>query len=170
MIPAIIKDGNAFVEGKGYAGKFKEFKLPKLAIKTEDIMAGGMLGAIEADMGLEKLEASLTLYEWNKDIIKRFGVVNHAGIGFRFTFVAEREDASEELTHIEVVLRGRIKEMEADAFKKGESPALPIQLAVSYYRYEQAAETLIEIDMTNYIYKVGGVDLYAKRREALGIN
>ena len=170
MIPQLIKDGNVFVEGRGFAGKFKEMKLPKLTIKTEEINAGGMVGPIEVDMGLEKLEASVTLYEWNDDVIKRFGIANHSGVAFRFTFAAERDDASEELTPVEAVLRGRIKEMEPDGYKQGEAPSFSIQIAVSYYRYEHGGESLIEIDMPRYVYKVGGVDRYAARRAALGIN
>ncbi len=42
MLPKILKNFNAFVDGRGYAGRIDEISLPKLSIKTEEHRAGGM--------------------------------------------------------------------------------------------------------------------------------
>ena len=36
MLPKILKNFNAFVDGRGYAGRIDEISLPKLLIKTEE--------------------------------------------------------------------------------------------------------------------------------------
>ena len=60
MLPKILKNFNAFVDGRGYAGRIDEISLPKLSIKTEEHRAGGMDIPVAIDMGMEKLEAELT--------------------------------------------------------------------------------------------------------------
>lgn len=42
MLQKILKNFNAFVDGRGYAGRIDEISLPKLSIKTEEHRAGGM--------------------------------------------------------------------------------------------------------------------------------
>ncbi len=170
MIPAVIKDGNLFVEGRGFAGKFKSLKPPKIAIATEEFNSGGMVAPMDIDMGLEKLEASFVLHEWTKEVLIQFGVVNHAGVGFRAAYAAERDDASEELQAINMVMRGRIKELDFPDFERGKEQPLNVGLTLTYFRYEVDGQPLIEIDTVNMVYKVNGVDRYAARRDAIGVN
>ena len=42
--PSKLKDFRHYIDGQGYAGVIPEVGLPKLALKTEDWRAGGMLG------------------------------------------------------------------------------------------------------------------------------
>ena len=65
-----------FVDGRGYAGRAEEVSPPKLSIKTEELRAGGMDAPISIDMGMEKLEASFSLVEYDPEILKQFGVVS----------------------------------------------------------------------------------------------
>ncbi|GHT98386.1 hypothetical protein FACS1894126_3800 [Alphaproteobacteria bacterium] len=60
MLPKILKNFNVFVDGRGYAGRVEEVSLPKLSLKTDEFLAGGMDAPIEIDLGMEKLEADLT--------------------------------------------------------------------------------------------------------------
>ena len=43
MLPKILKNFSAFVDGRGYAGRVDEITLPKLTIKMEEYRAGGMM-------------------------------------------------------------------------------------------------------------------------------
>jgi len=169
MIPAIVKDGNLFVEGGGLAGRFQDLTPPKLSKKMEEIMAGGMLGAVDIEMAIEKLTCSFTLYEWNKEILKQYGVVGNASIGLRFMFALERDDASGEVTPVEIVFRGKIQELDFNTFKKGDMTPLKVEMTGSYYRIDFDGETLIEIDMVGMVQKVNGVDVLADRRAAIGV-
>ncbi len=170
MYPAMIKDGEAFVDGSGYFGKVQELGLPSLTVKTEEIQAGGMIAPMDVSMGLAKLEASLKLYEWNEDVIKKFDTVNNKAVQLAFRFAAEREDASEQLTPIEVHLHGRFINLEFSAFSKSAAVPLDVTVAVNYFRYVSNNQDLVEIDIPNMIYKINGDDRYAQRRDALGRN
>ena len=60
-LPRVLKNMNLFVDGRGYAGRIDEIQLPKLTLKTEEHRAGGMDLPVEIDLGMEKLEAELTI-------------------------------------------------------------------------------------------------------------
>lgn len=76
MLPKILKNFNAFVDGRGYAGRIDEISLPKLSIKTEEHRAGGMDIPVAIDMGMEKLEAELTFSEYDPELFRLFGLVD----------------------------------------------------------------------------------------------
>lgn len=58
-LPHVLKNMNLFVDGRGYAGRVDEIKLPKLTLKTEEHRAGGMDIPVELELGMDKLEAEL---------------------------------------------------------------------------------------------------------------
>ena len=169
MIPQLLKDAQVFVDGRGYAGRCQKFKLPKLSRKMEEIMAGGMAGSIDADMGLEKLECSFDMYEWSSDIIALWGEVNAAGTGVRIMCALERDDGSEEVTPVQVELRGRLKMVEQGDIEHGKVTPMSCEMSLTYYRYTHNGTDLIEIDMVNMVEKVNGQDRLQARRDAIGL-
>jgi P2 family phage contractile tail tube protein len=84
MIPKILKNFNLFIDGRGYVGKVEEVNPPKLNIKTEEFRAGGMDSPVMVDMGVEKLEGSFTLLEYDKDVLKQFDYKAHLCIRYQF--------------------------------------------------------------------------------------
>ena len=50
-----------------------------------------------------------------------------------------------------------------------EDTELESTVAVQYYKLEIDGEEIVEIDVINNIYKVGGEDLLAERRQNLGL-
>ena len=63
---------------------------------------------------------------------------------------------------------GRPKGFEPATIKPGEGEG-DTTFAVDYYKLTIDDEDIIEIDIPNYILKVGGEDVYADVRSALGI-
>ena len=53
-MPRKLKMMNLFVDGNKYAGQATEITLPKLAMKTEEFRAGGMIGAVDVNLGAGK--------------------------------------------------------------------------------------------------------------------
>ena len=74
-MPKVLKNMNLFIDGRGYAGRVDEIELPKLALKTEEHRAGGMDVPLEIDLGMEKLEATLTLSDYDPELFKLYGMV-----------------------------------------------------------------------------------------------
>ncbi|WP_320055618.1 phage major tail tube protein [Desulfuromonas thiophila] len=169
MIPAVLKNFSLFVDGKGYAGQVEEIVLPKLTRKMQEHRAGGMNGPVELDYGLEKLEASFTLSDYNKEVLSLFGAVDNAKVPLRFKGAVEQDDEDGSVTAVEVVLNGRWRELDMGSWKGGDKAVLKVGVAASYYKYTQAGEDLIEIDVVNMIEKIGGVDRLAAQRAALGL-
>ena len=165
-IPKILKNFNLFIDGRGYAGKCEEVNPPKLNIKTEEYQAGGLDAPISIDMGMEKLEASFTLSEYDKDVLKQFGLIT--GNAVQLTLRGALQDDTN-ISSIIIKLRGLYTEMDMGKFSAGEKSTLSCTMACRYYSLEIDGEQLIEIDIDNMTRIINGVDKLAEIRSAMGI-
>jgi P2 family phage contractile tail tube protein len=172
MLPKILKNFNAFVDGKGFAGKIEEIQLPKLTLKTEEFRAGGMDVPVEIDLGMEKMEAELTFAEYDPDLFRLFGITGGStsgrNSGISFTLRGGLQGTSEAESVI-VNLRGIIKELDAGAWKAGEKSSLKCIVATHYYKLTIDSHELVEIDAENMIRKIDGIDQLSSLRSAIGI-
>lgn len=166
MIPKILKNFNLFIDGRGYVGKAEEVNPPKLNIKTEEFRAGGMDSPAMIDMGVEKLEGSFTLLEYDKDVLKQFGLVS--GNAVSVTLRGAMQDDTT-VSPILIKLRGMYTEMDMGKFATGEKGTLQCTIACRYYSLEIDGEKLIEIDIDNMTRVIGGQDKLVDIRKALGI-
>lgn len=168
-LPKKIKNFNQFIDGVGYAGRATEVELPKLSRKMEEYRAGGMDGPVDIDMGQEKLEGNITLAEFSRAILEQHAITGVDGVGMRFRGAAVSDDASGTTDAIEIVMRGRFKEIDMGTVKAGEDTPMKIAYTLSYYKYMVNGDTIIEIDLVNMICMVNGVDRLAEQRNALGL-
>lgn len=169
MLPRTLKNFNLIVDGRGYAGRIEELTLPKLSRKMEEFRGGGMNAPVEIDMGMEKLECEFTLAEYNEDVLKLWGLTDAAGCSLKFKGSLEADDASSTQTPVEVIVRGRWRELDMGGWKGGDKATLKVTVAVSYYKYNASGQDLIEIDVPGMIEKVNGVDRLAATRANLGL-
>ena len=169
MLPKTLKNFNLFIEGEGYAGRVEELTLPKLSRKMEEYRGGGLNGDIEIDLGMEKLEMEFTLREYSREVLNQWGVCDTAGVGLRFLGAAVRDDSTCETDSIEVVIRGRWRELDFDTSKSGEMSTLKVMVAATYYKYQVNGDEVIEIDHINMIEKVNGQDRLEEQRKALSL-
>lgn len=169
MLPKTLKNFNLFIEGGSFMGRAEETTLPKLGRKMEEYRGAGMNAPMEIDMGSEKLEADFTLREFSDAVLLQYGVVDSAGVALRLRAAAQRDDASGETDAIEVVMRGRWREIDQGTVKSGDAASMKVAMAITYYKYIVNGETLIELDTLNMIEKVGENDRLAEQRAALDI-
>jgi P2 family phage contractile tail tube protein len=127
-----------------------------------------MNAPVEVDMGMEKLECDFTLQEYSEEIIKLYGLFDHAAVPVRFKGVLVADDGTGTVTPVEVAVRGRFREIDPGTWKAGEAAQLKVAVACSYYKYSAAGADLIEIDVVNMVEKVNGVDRLAAIRAAIG--
>ena len=90
-MPRLLKNMNLFVDGRGYAGRVDEVENPKLSLKTEEHRAGGMDLPVEVELGMEKLEASLTFSDYVRS--RTVQAVRPAGRSGRAAYPARRVPA-----------------------------------------------------------------------------
>ena len=165
-MPKILKNFNLFVDGRGYAGRAEEVSPPKLALKTEEFRGGGMDAPAVIDLGMEKLESSFTLVEYDPEILKQFGLVsgNSVQITLRGALVDDNTT-----TPMVIGLRGMFTELDMGKFKAGDKATLQCCVACRYYSSEIDGENIVEIDVDNMVRKIDGQDVLADIRSALGM-
>lgn len=167
-LPKKLKAQNLFNDGNNYVGLVAEVTLPKLTRKTEDYRGGGMNMPIEIDHGQEKLTLEWTCGGIMKDVLTQWGITKHDGVQLRFAGAYQAEDGSKP-DAVEVVIRGRHKEIDFGNQKPGEDTSFKVSSSVSYYKLSINGATLLEFDAINMIENVNGTDLLADLRNAIGI-
>ncbi|KDD65581.1 hypothetical protein V466_28085 [Pseudomonas mandelii PD30] len=167
MIPQVLSNMNAFVDGVSFAGDVPTLSLPKLTQKTDDYQGGGMSAPIEMAIGLEKLEAAFTTNGVRRESLKYFGLADQTGctIVFRGAFRGLRG----EVTPVAVTLRGGIKEVDMGDWKPGDKAEIKHAIKAVYYKLEIDGRVMYEIDPINMIQVVDGVDQLAEERAAIGL-
>ncbi len=167
MLPKILKDLMLSFEGVGYAGRIDVTQTPKLARKMEEYQAGGMSGPVEVDLGSEKLEMEFEAHEIDKSMLSQYGKTGVGSLGFRLNGSIERDDDVCSTSALEILGRGRIREIDLGGYKSGDKHSTKYAIALSQFKLTIDDEEIVEIDNANYIFKVNGVDLLEKRRQAM---
>lgn len=167
-LPSVLKYFNAYGDGESYLGQVEEITIPKIAIKAEGYRGGGMLGEVDIDMGLEKLEYESTYGGPMRSVLRQFGVMTHDGLLQRYVGSYQREDSGA-VDAYEIVVRGRHVEMDFGGSKAGDKSPFKVKTSCSYYKLSINGVTEIEIDMVGMIFMVGGVDRLSEHRRALGM-
>lgn len=167
-LPRKLKHMNLFEDGISYVGQVDEVELPKLTRKLEEFRAGGMNAPLHADHGMEAMSMSFTIGGINDITLRKFGTPTHDGVLLRFAGSYQRDDTGA-VSAVEVVGRGRYKEIDLGSAKSGDNSSQKAELVLSYYKLTIDNEEIIEIDIINMIEIVDGVDHLAAHRNALGI-
>jgi P2 family phage contractile tail tube protein len=166
QIPRILKNFSLFVDGRGLAGTIDTLTLPTLTTKGEEVRAGGMDAPIEHDMGMEKLEGTFQLLEYNPDIIALYGL---SAADKQLTARGAMRRDGEDAVPVVVNMTGMIKQVEKGDWKAGDMSSPTFSYALRYYKLTIGGRELIEIDKVNMIRKVDGVDQLATIRQAIGV-
>jgi P2 family phage contractile tail tube protein len=165
QIPRILKNFSLFVDGRGLAGTIETLTLPNLTTKMEEFRGGGMDAPIEHDMGMEKLEGSFILAEYNPDILALYGL---AVADKQLTARGAMRRDGEAAIPIVVNMTGVIKQVEKGDWKAGDMSKPTFSFALRYYKLTIGGRELVEIDKVNMIRKIDGVDQLATIRQAIG--
>ncbi len=167
-LPKILKNYNVFHNGENWMGKCTEFTIPKLARKVEAYRGGGMNGEVEVDLGMEKMESTQTYGGPMRQVFEQWGISKIDGVLLRFAAIIE-EDGDGAKDAVEVVLRGRYKEIDSGSSKAGDKNEFKSTMSVTYFKYSINGQAIVEIDLVNFIEIVNGVDRLAEQRKALGL-
>ena len=138
-LPRKLKHLNLFNDGNNWQGIVESLTLPKFTRKYEKYRGGGMPGKATVD-----------------------------GIQLRFTGSIQRDDTGE-VQAVELVVRGRHKEVDSGEWKTGESNTTKVTSTNSYAKLTINGEVLYEVDLINMVEIVDGVDLMEAHRNALGL-
>ena len=166
MIPKILKNFNLFVDGRGYVGLIEDITLPKLSATMTELQSGGMDVPLDVEMGMDKLECSFNLFEYDVNVIKQFGLGNGAQVPLTLKGAMDDE---EKVIPIVITIKGAWKELDFGNWKAGDNPKLGVTVSLRYYKLEIDGKPMVEIDVANMIRKIDGKDQLESTRSAIGI-
>jgi len=170
-MPRKLKLMNVFLDGYSYQGVAKTVTLPKLTRKLENWRGAGMNGTAPVDLGLDDDALSM---EWSlggfpDEVIWSFYAATGAdAVPIRFAGSYQRDDTGE-IVAVEVVMRGRQKEIDSGEGQQGEDTESKIPVICTYYKLTMNGKELVEIDTINMIEKVNGVDRLEQHRRNIGL-
>ena len=164
-----VYDANIFVNNTSTHGQASEVTPPTLTAVMADSKAMGMAGSLELFNGFDKMETTIKWTYPDSDTQKVFANFRKPIDLMIRSSKAECETG--EIVEVPIVMyvKGYSKTHPAGTFKAKEDTELESSLAVNYYRLEIDGDPIVEVDVMNNIYKVGGEDLLAERRQNLGI-
>ena len=139
-LPRKLKYLNMFNDGLSYMGVVESVTLPKLTRKLENYRGGGM----------------------------QYAAPGADAVPLRFAGSYQRDDTGE-IVAVEVVMRGRHKEIDGGENKQGENTSTKLSTVCTYYRLTIDGSDVIEIDTVNMVEKVNGVDRLEQHRRAIGL-
>lgn len=121
-LPRKLKHLNLFNDGNNWQGIVESLTLPKFTRKYEKYRGGGMPGAVDVDLGLDDsaLDTEFSIGGTELLLFKQMGKSTVDGIQLRFTGSIQRDDTGE-VQAVELVVRGRHKEVDSGEWKTGES-------------------------------------------------
>lgn len=167
QLPFILKGFNVFTDGLNKYGVLMDVKRPKIAYKTEDYTPGGGLGEMTVIHGVEKLELELTSKGYDAELFKSMSHKINGNL-LRYQGALHKED-DEEYAELVGEARGRIIEADPGEDKAGEGGEHKFKYALTYWKETLNGETVVEIDLLNNKFLVGGRDIRAGMRKALGL-
>lgn len=168
MLPKKLKNFNLFGDGESWQGQIAELALPKLVRKMEEFRGAGMDGTVELDFGNEKIEFEWTPAGLVEQIFDGFGSSTLDNNMLRFSGAYVRDDTDETVA-VDVVVRGRHREIDMGTAKAGDNNDLKVTTTCSYYKLVINGSNIIEIDVPGYVFIVNGVDRLAEKRKAIGL-
>ncbi|GEM_PF-133955 len=120
-------------DGNNYQGIVESLTLPKFGRKFEKYRGGGMLGSADVDLGLDDgaLDTEFSIGGTELLLFKQMGKATVDGIQLRFTGSIQRDDTGE-VQAVELVVRGRHKEVDSGEWKTGESNTTKVSSTNSY--------------------------------------
>lgn len=166
-MPSKLKNLNLFLDGQTHIGIVAEVTIPKVALKTEEWRGGGMIGSIDIDQGLDKIEPEFTMGGLVASAVRQFGATRHDAALLRFAG-AFQDDGSGRVQAFEMICRGRYTELDFGNAKPGDDTEHKSKMSASYLKLSVDGEEWLEIDKLGSVFRVFGVDRYAEIRAALG--
>jgi len=166
MLPRHLKNFNVSIDGRGFAGRADEITLPTLALVTEEHRAGGMDSAVEVDMGMEVMEFTAVLSDYDESVIAGFGML---GNGVQMTARGAIQRQGEAAQAVIVRMTGNLKSRDPGNWATGSKQTTTLVYSVRRYSETINGVEYVNIDVENMVRVINGVDQLASQRAAIGL-
>ena len=167
QIPRVLKNFSLFVDGRGLAGTISTLTLPTLTTKMEEFRGGGMDAPVDIDMGMEKLETSFELFDYEENVLSLYGLADGAATQLTARGALRRD--GEAAVPMIVNMTGVIKEMDPGDWVSGDQTSMACSMSLRYLKITIGGREVVEIDTVNMIRRINGVDQLESIRTAIGV-
>lgn len=166
MLPRHLRNFQVMIDGFGFAGRADEVTLPTLSIATEEHRAGGMDAPVDVDMGMELMELSVVISDYDESVISGFGLL---GPGVPITLRGAIQRQGDQAQPVVVKMLGGLKSREVGAFAVGGKQTTTLTYNVRKYSEAINGVEYVNIDIENMVRVINGVDQLASQRAAIGM-
>lgn len=167
---AKVYDANVYVNNSSKHGQASEITCPDISAIMTDYKALGMIGSAEFFNGFDKMEASIKWTYPDNDAKKACAnFTKPVNLMVRSSKAEYDGGGISSEVPIVIYLSGYPKKHPGGSYKPKEDTEVESSFSVLYYKEEVDGDAIVELDVLNNIYKVGGEDLLAERRQNLGI-
>lgn len=166
MLPRHLRNFNVMIDGFGFAGRADEITLPTLSIATEEHRAGGMDSPVEVDMGMELMEASIVLSDYDESVISGFGML---GAGVPITARGAIQRQGEPAQPVVIKMLAALKSRDPGSWSVGGKQTTTLTYTVRKYSEAINGVEYVNIDVENMVRVINGVDQLASQRAAIGL-
>jgi len=167
QIPRVLKNFSLFVDGRGLAGTISTLTLPTLTTKMEEFRGGGMDAPVDIDMGMEKLETSFELFDYEENVLSLYGLADGAATQVTARGALRRD--GEAAVPMIVNMTGVIKEMDPGDWAAGDQTSMTCSMSLRYLKITIGGREVVEIDKVNMIRRINGADQLESIRNAIGV-
>lgn len=166
MLPRHLRNFNVMIDGFGFAGRADEVTLPTLEITTETHRAGGMDAPVDVDMGMELMELSVVLSDYDESVISGFGLL---GAGVPITLRGAIQRQGEQAQPVVIKMLGGLKARAPGTWSVGGKQTTTLTYSLRKYSEAINGVEYVNIDVENMVRVINGVDQLASQRAAIGI-
>ena len=165
-----MRDGNVYINGTSTHGQSSEITLPEISPNKSEYTALGMVGVLKIFKGFSAMEASIKWNGLQNDVAKACAnPMKSVDLMIRANRDVIEGGAITDQQPVIYFLRGTPANLPLGTIKSGESTEHETKIDLSYIKWIQNGEQILELDIANNIFVVGGEDLLSQYRENLGI-
>jgi P2 family phage contractile tail tube protein len=170
-VPRVLRNFNLYLLSTSWAGKCEDVTLPKIAMKKEEYRAGGMDIPDICDQGMEAMECSMNLLEYDEGIMQQYGVMtgsapqDNADVKLRGA-IANNDGT----THaVKIDMTGQWTSVEMGTWKAGENAKLALTMHVAKYTLIIDSKPIYLIDPLNMVRTINATDELALQKAAMAL-
>ena len=133
----------------------------------EEFRGGGMDAPVDIDMGMEKLETSFELFDYDENILSLYGLADGAATQVTARGALRRD--GEPAVPMVVNMTGVLKEMDPGDWVAGDQTSMTMSMSLRYLKMTIGSRVAVEIDKVNMIRRINGQDQLETIRTAIGV-
>jgi P2 family phage contractile tail tube protein len=170
QVPETLINYEAYQEGSRLIGH-TDVTMPNIQAITTSIQGAGIAGSLDVPVAGHFQDLTITVNFRTAHIDTR-NLLTQKYHHLEFWGAIQHVDAgSGELvkTQHKIIVKAMPKSNNTGAFKPGEPQGRSLEFHLSYFKEVIDSEVVVEIDKFNFKYVVGGQDLLADVRAAMGL-